>query len=72
MTEEDNPAFDHAIKYHICDEMLGDDRVCDHCHIPGKYRGAAHNTCNFILYIFPYKSKVPAVFFIICVAITVI
>lgn len=31
---------------HICENPLGNDRVRDHCHITGKYRGAAHNECN--------------------------
>ena len=30
----------------ICDKELGKDRVRDHCHFTGKYRGAAHNKCN--------------------------
>ena len=47
MTEEDDAAFDCAIKWYICAEKLGDDKVRDHpCHIPGKYRGAVHNTCK--------------------------
>jgi hypothetical protein len=25
---------------------LGADRVPDHCHLSGKFRGAAHNDCN--------------------------
>ncbi|KAG8232084.1 hypothetical protein J437_LFUL012442 [Ladona fulva] len=31
---------------YICGEVLGDDRVKDHDHITGKYRGAAHGCCN--------------------------
>jgi FtsZ-binding cell division protein ZapB len=27
-------------------EALGEDRVRDHDHLAGKYRGAAHNKCN--------------------------
>ena len=42
----DKKAFHESIKCHICDEDLGDDRVRDHCHLSGKYRGAAHNECN--------------------------
>jgi len=44
--KQDEKAFRKAIKCHICDEELGDDRVRDHCHLSGKYRGAAHNECN--------------------------
>ena len=32
---------------HICQkEILPDEKVCDHCHFTGEYRGAAHNRCN--------------------------
>jgi len=44
-----------------CGEALVSDRVRDHCHITGKYRGAAHNACNLKLRIYPDKSKVPVV-----------
>ncbi|CAG2236015.1 unnamed protein product [Mytilus edulis] len=30
----------------LCEESLEDDKVRDHCPFTGKYRGAAHNTCN--------------------------
>ena len=45
LTEEENN-FTSAIHCHICDNMLGTDRVRDHCHLTGKFRGAAHNRCN--------------------------
>lgn len=38
--------FNNAINCHICDKNLGNDRVRDHCHISGKFRGASHNLCN--------------------------
>ena len=31
---------------HICNQPLGEDRVRDHDHLTGVYRGAAHNYCN--------------------------
>ncbi|MGI9555413.1 MAG: endonuclease domain-containing protein [Cyanophyceae cyanobacterium] len=31
---------------HICSKPLESDRVRDHCHFCGKFRGAAHNSCN--------------------------
>jgi hypothetical protein len=46
----------------ICGEQFGLDKVRDHCHITGRYRGAAHNSCNLNLRITPYKTKVPVVF----------
>ena len=38
--------FDGATECWICHVELGLDRVRDHCHLTGKYRGAAHNKCN--------------------------
>ena len=39
--------FERATECWICQGKLkGDDRVKDHCHYTGKYRGAAHNKCN--------------------------
>ena len=38
--------FDEATECWICGGELGLDRVRDHCHLTGKYRGAAHNKCN--------------------------
>lgn len=30
---------------HICFRDLGTDRLRDHCHVTGNFRGAAHNAC---------------------------
>ena len=44
--KEDRKKFKYAMKYattcHICEKKLGEDRVIDHCHLTGKFRGAAH------------------------------
>ena len=45
-TEEDIKHFNNASDFWICGEELGNDRVRDHCHYTGRYRGAAHNKCN--------------------------
>ena len=34
------------VQCEICEIPLDDIRVKDHCHLTGKYRGAAHNKCN--------------------------
>ena len=39
-------SFVNATQCYICTKQLGDDKVRDHCHITGNYRGAAHNECN--------------------------
>ena len=43
MSPKDIQAFKVVNKCHVCDEAIGEDKVRDHCHITGKYRGAAHN-----------------------------
>ena len=46
ITEEEEKQFNMASNCWICGEELGNDRVRDHCHYTGRYRGAAHNKCN--------------------------
>ena len=50
----DERSFQTATHCHICDEELGPDRVRDHCHLSGKYRGATHSDCN-LNYKFPKR-----------------
>ena len=45
-TKEEEKQFDMASDCWICGEELGNDRIRDHCHYTGRYRGAAHNKCN--------------------------
>ena len=45
-TEEDIKHFNNASDCWICGGELGNDRVRDHCHFTGRYRGPAHNSCN--------------------------
>ena len=45
-TPDDRKIFNSCTNCHICGETLGKDRVRDHCHLSGKFRGAAHNSCN--------------------------
>ena len=46
LTEKDEENFQNAENCYACKHELGDDRVRDHCHLTGKYRGAAHSKCN--------------------------
>jgi len=50
MTDEDKINFDGATRCWICqkDFVEGDQKVRDHCHYSGKFRGAAHNSCNLL------------------------
>ena len=45
-TEEDKKQFIKSKDCWICGEPLKDDKVRDHCHYTGRYRGPAHNSCN--------------------------
>ena len=55
LTEEEQFEFDNATVCWICKERFDDDhddddqKVRDHCHYTGKYRGPAHNSCNLKL-----------------------
>ena len=46
LTRAEQKSFDEAETCHICNKELLDDKVRDHCHFTGYYRGAAHNSCN--------------------------
>ena len=47
ITEEEEEQFKQASNCWICHKKLNlEDRVRDHCHYTGRYRGAAHNLCN--------------------------
>ena len=62
MTKNYKENFKTAKVCWICKTDLGDDRVRDHCHISGNYRGACHNNCNLQLRINPNNIKIPVVF----------
>ena len=47
ITKEEEEQFKQASNCWICGKLLNiQDRVRDHCHYTGRYRGAAHNLCN--------------------------
>ena len=46
-TREDEKQFNISSDCWICgEELKNNDKVRDHCHYTGRYRGAAHNSCN--------------------------
>ena len=46
LSRAEQELFDEAEICHICNKELKEDKVRDHCHFTGQYRGAAHNSCN--------------------------
>ena len=64
MTSENELDFRNSTTCYICEKKYSDkDKpVRDHCHITGKYRGSAHNSCNLQLRFDPDKIKIPVIF----------
>ena len=46
LTKEEQLLYDKAKTCYICKTPLLTDKIRDHCHFTGQYRGAAHNSCN--------------------------
>ena len=61
MSAEENERFEMTNICWICGGLIEktDNKVRDHCHITGKYREAAHYSCNINLGI---TKKVPVIF----------
>ena len=57
----DSLSFTNATTCHICTKRLGEDKVSDHCHITGNYRGAAYEECELIYKVNPKSWKLPLV-----------
>ena len=60
MTIEDEENYQNSQNCWICNEKVIKDKVRDHCHITGKYRGAAHKECNLKLRI---PRNLPVIFY---------
>ena len=61
MSAEENERFELTNICWICSTLIenSDNKVRDHCHISGKYRGVAHWNCNINLKM---TKKVPVIF----------
>ena len=46
MTEENEEDFKNDNICRFCEKNIESDKVRDHCHLTGKYRGPAHSKCN--------------------------
>ena len=60
MTEEEH-LFQQSNSCWICKKIINhdDEKVRDHCHITGKFKGAAHWDCNIN---FQLTKKIPVIF----------
>ena len=61
MNEEEEYLFQQSISCWICKKLINhnDEKVRDHCHVTGKFRGAAHWSCNIN---FQLTKKIPVIF----------
>ena len=61
MSEEEEHLFQQSNSCWICKKFIDHDdkKVRDHCHITGKFRGAAHWDCNIN---FQLTKKIPVIF----------
>ena len=46
MTKQEEEDFKNNNICIFCEKPILSDKVRDLCHLTGKYRGPAHNTCN--------------------------
>ena len=61
ITREEEHLFQQSNGCWVCKKLIGNDeeKVTDHCHVTGKFRGAAHWNCNIN---FQLTKKVPVIF----------
>ena len=62
LTREQERDFQASFKCHICGTECKGDKVRDHDHLTGEYRGCAHNKCNLNWRLDPKKYKLPVFF----------
>ena len=45
-TEKEEEKFRSSNEYWICEKLIHDKKIRNHCHITGKFRGPPHWSCN--------------------------
>ena len=60
--DEAKEKFESATHCHVCTKPIGDDKVREHCHFTGEFRGAAHQQSNLNYQIGKSKYKLPVLF----------
>ena len=51
-----------GLSRYVDEENLNQRKVRDHCHLTGRFRGAAHSICNLQYRINPDKIQIPVFF----------
>ena len=46
MTQEDEEDYKNNNICRFCEKNIESDKIRDHCHLSGEYRGSSHNVCN--------------------------
>ena len=61
ISEDEEHLFQESNNCWICEKRIDndDEKVRDHCHVTGKFRGAAHWSCNIN---FQLTKKAPIIF----------
>ncbi|GFW95212.1 c2H2-type domain-containing protein [Trichonephila clavipes] len=59
LSPEEEEQFNSETHCYLCKHPLENDKVRDHCHLSGRYRGAAHNYCNLQ---YKMRKMIPVVF----------
>ena len=61
MSAEDKEIFQTSNIYWIWDNLfdVADNKIRDHCHVTGKYRGSSHWSCNINVKL---TKKIPVIF----------
>ena len=61
MSEKEEHLFQESSSFWICSKLIDhdDEKVRDHCHVTGKFRGAAHRSCSIN---FQLTKKIPIIF----------
>ena len=60
-SEKEDEQFQSSSICWICEKLIDDnnEKVRDHCHVTGKFRGAAHWSCSINLQL---TEKIPVIF----------
>ena len=61
MSEKEEHLFQQSNSCWICKNLIDNDeeKVIDHCHVAGKFRRAAHGSCNIKIQL---NKKIPVIF----------